>query len=573
MEDKKQTSFSHRSKMPELYIKEKIPLFSENILKQIRSKKYRILLDSQIDQKKLIIHDLFLKKFGPNFFKKDNIVDEFKIMFGKYILNLNEKSLNKNKSEDINKKKKKKSTQKELNTKINMGNMTYLNLKEKVVSNNSSMNDKLFFLSKNLSISNKEKNVITNIAPRKKKSSISNNKIINSKNEKINNKDINKKNNKNIDIEKKNFSKNINIIKNKEKEKGKENLKTFGNSLSQKNIIIPYNNFNSKKYLISNKTREEINLETLSSYNQQHYETEKMNKNFLSTNNLKLNRYETKKDNNSNSLMSNSQTAFYSPQISNFILPKYNNTLPYTDRKKLKSLYLMKNMNNSEINNNLIYNQCKSSSANVTNKENKNIKHDIKRYNSIINLSSIKNLKKIKNNINNETNLLKNFIRKSNKRLVKLIDCNFHKNIKKAPLEEMQRRDNFYLVTTLIDKKISNKLLKKLYKQETKIKPILKMSQSDENELTHNKKFEKEYFLKHYKNMEDNIALYFVGDLFNTKNIKFQLNEFKEQRKEIKEKKEKENIIKIKRKLSSNSFQIKKIKFNLMNANIKLKNK
>ena len=188
MEENKRISITHRTKIPKLYIKEKIPLCRDNIMKQTISKKPDILIDSQIEQKESIIHNLFLTKFGPNFFKKDKIIDEFKIMFGKYLLNIAELNLDKNKKEGekMKKKKKKKVNQKELSTRINMGNMTYLNLRENMVSNKSLMNDKLFYLSKNLSISNKEKDVISNFVTKNKKNYlIYNNKVLNSKKDKI----------------------------------------------------------------------------------------------------------------------------------------------------------------------------------------------------------------------------------------------------------------------------------------------------------------------------------------------------------------------------------------------------
>ena len=564
MEENKRMSMTHRSKIPKLYIKEKIPLCRDNIMKQTISKKVDILLDSQIEQKQSIIHNLFLTKFGPNFFKKDKIIDEFKIMFGKYLLNIAELNLDKSKKEEekeiINKKIKTKINQKELSTKINMGNMTYLNLRENIVSNKSLMNDKLFYLSKNLSISHKEKDVISNYVSKNKKNYlIYNNKKLNSKKDKIN-----KKEEKKID-DNENSKENIN------KYKATENSKTFGNSFSQNNIRIPKNLINLKKYLINSKTKDELNLETLRANQKNYLQTEKKNHPLLLYNSNINNMYETKKENNSNSLMSNSQTDFYVPQMSNYIMPKYNKTLLDSDKTKLKSLYLIKNINDSEISNNILNNQCKSLTTNETNKENKLDERSLKKYNSLINLSLINNPKKFKNSIDNETNLLEQYMNNCNKRLVKLIDCNILKKIKIKSFEEIKKRNNFDLVKDLVDKKISKKLLKKYNKDDRKIKPILKMSQSDEDNLTHNKKLEKKYFLKHYKNMEDNIALFFVGDLFKTKHIKFQLKEFREQRNEIKKKKDKENLMKIKRRLSWNNFKIRKIKFILMNKNDKLK--
>ena len=339
MEENKRISITHRTKIPKLYIKEKIPLCRDNIMKQTISKKPDILIDSQIEQKESIIHNLFLTKFGPNFFKKDKIIDEFKIMFGKYLLNIAELNLDKNKKEGekMNKKKKKKVNQKELSTRINMGNMTYLNLRENMVSNKSLMNDKLFYLSKNLSISNKEKDVISNFVTKNKKNYlIYNNKVLNSKKDKINKKEENKVDNENS----------YEII---DKNKAKKNSKSFGNSFSQNNIRISKNIINLKKYLINSKKKEEIDLETLSSNNPNHLNTEKKNNPILLYNSNINDKYETKIENNSNSLMSNSQTEFYAPQISNFVMPKYNKALLDSDKVKLKSLYLVKNINRTMI--------------------------------------------------------------------------------------------------------------------------------------------------------------------------------------------------------------------------------
>ena len=347
MEENKRTSITYRGKIPKLFIKEKISLCKDNIMKQTISKKPDILIDSEIEQKESIIHNLFLTKFGPNFFKKDKIIDEFKIMFGKYLLNIAELNLDKNKKEEekINKKKKKKVNKKELSTRINMGNMTYLHLRENIVSNKSLINDKLFYLSKNLSISNKQKDVISNfVAKNKKNYFIYNNKVLNSKKDKLNKKEENK------------IGDNENSNEIIDKNKAKKYSKTFGNSFSQNNIRIPKNIINLKKYLINSKTKEEIDLETLSSNNPNHLNTEKKNNPILLYNSNINNKYETKIENNSNSLMSNSQTEFYSPQISNFVRPKYNKGLLDSDKVRLKSLYLVKNINDSEMSNNIIYN-------------------------------------------------------------------------------------------------------------------------------------------------------------------------------------------------------------------------
>ena len=164
-------------------------------------------------------------------------------------------------------------------------------------------------------------------------------------------------------------------------------------------------------------------------------------------------------------------------------------------------------------------------------------------------------------------------MKQNNKRLVKIIDYNKGKKIKTDTKQEKKRIDNINLVKSLVDKKTSKKILSKFYKEGKNFKQILKMSQEDDKNINRNKKVELKYFLKNYKNMEDNIALYFVGDLFNTKNIKFQLKEYQEQRNAIKEKMEKEEINRIKKRLITNSYLIRKKRFILMSKNNKDKDK
>lgn len=555
MEERKNLSFCQKMKDQNLYSREKIPLFIENVMKQKISKNSDIFMDTEIEEKKSIIHDLFLSKFGKNFFKTNNIIDEFQFMYGQYLLNIS--GINKNKNNNSDKKnntnnnnkssdngikiKKKKMNEKELNTRINMGNMIYLDLRDNTVSNKSLMNDKLFHISKNLIISNKKRDVMSKyISESKKKSMIFNKKL-----------EIQDNNNTKIqEVRDHNSFENIN---------NNIHIKSFKNSLSQNNLKIPRNVLNVKNYLLNNKNQQKNDSKTSTSNNYRYIESEKQNDHQVLSNPLYIymsntnNRYETKKENSSKYIMSNSQTNFFSPQISNYYFHKFNKTI--------------QNSNDSEISTNLMNNQIKSLSTSEMN-ENKNIiKNQYKRYNSLINISSQNFLSKFKNNFNNKAKLLKKSIKKSNKRLIKLIDYNFSKKMKTDAIQELKRKDNFMLVKSLIDKKISNKVLAKFNKQEKKIKPILKMSQNDEKKLSYNKYFEEKYFLKNYKKMDDNLALYFIGDLFKTKKIKFHLKEFQEQRKEIMKQKEKEKLIRIKNRLLDNDLTIKRIKFILRNKN------
>ena len=558
-----------------LYKREYIPIIREGVMKQSISKKNDIRLDEKIENKKSIISNLFIQKFGPNFFNKYRFIDEFKTMFGKYLLDINGLNNNNYSIKDIIlKRKKKKISKKELNTKINIGNMTFLNLRTNNVSNKSLFNDKLFYLSKNFSISDTEKDIMTNINKRAKKNITLYNKNLSNLNKSKKYNQILTTNNKEI-INKKNSSE---IIDNSDNKKKKKII--HGNSSSQKNIVLHKKFINLKKYLISNKNNKDKTFGNSSSNNQQYYETEKTNNNNLFSNPLLLynnnisNKYQKKDENNTNSLSSISQTEVYNPKISNFILSKYNN-FSLESEGKIKSPYITKNMSDSEISNNIINNYYKSLSTNETNGENKNNKKISTTINSAINLNTKINFKIFKTNIDNQTNLLNKYMNKCNKRLVKIIDGNLRKKIETNEVKIIKRKHNANLVKDLLDKNISKKILKKYNKSMKTIKPVLKMSQNDEKDLNKNKdkNADKNYFLNNYKNMDDNLALFYVGELYNTKNIKLQLKEIVEKRNELKNKIEKEKLLRIKQKLNTNSFTIRKIRFRIMRINEKNKEK
>ena len=549
MEGSKQIANSENEELQKLYVKEKIPFFGEEIMKNSILKNNAIFLHSKIENNKSKIYNLILDRFGHNFFKESNKLEDYKNTTGKNSMNIGRKSHNfiKIKKKTIKQKKNEILKEKELNTKINMGSMTYLNLKDVMVSNKYLLNDKIFQLSKNLSISNSKKDVISEYIKNNKKKS-ENDKIKNNQNsnEKIN---INNKN-----IKKNNFS------------------------LSQQNFSIPKKYFNLKKYLINNNN---INSESLSKNDQINIETEKNNNNFPSTNRILSYKYkanqidEIKKNINLNSILSNSQTDFNSSKISNSLIPKYNDTFHENEESKMQSLYLPIDMNETDINNHIIYNKYKCLSTNETNETNKVNKNHILRNNSLINLSSALYIKnKFTKNLYKKTDLLKNLMTKNNNRLVKLIDRNFQKKINSNSVKEINRKEQFKLIKAVFGDKNTNKIIKKYKKLDKKIKPILKMSQKDENQLITKKNLNKKFFLKNYKNMEDNWALTFVGKLYNTKYIKFQLKEFRDKRKEIEKKIEKENLDKIRKKIILNNIKLEKIKYILLDKKNKFeKNK
>ena len=509
MEEKKAKLINNnnKEKNSELYKKENLPIITKNLIKIKSPKNCKIKLDLKIDQNKSIIRDLFIKNFGPHFFKKNSFIDELKYIFGENLLDISEITTDTQEEENTKKKiikpkkKKLKYDEKTLSTRINMGSMTYLNLMENTVTNKSLFNDKIFYLSKNFLISKKNKKDIADIQSPNKENSKNN----------FNNKNNNLKRIKIKSIlNNKNKSNNINEIEKTQK------IKLFRNSMSQQNINTNKitNVLNLKKHLIYNK--KEKDFETISPNNQQYFDTEEKN-NYININKIT----QENKYSNVNTNFSNSQNDFFNSEISNYISPK-----------KI-----------------------------------------FKKYNSLINLNTFYNKKKFKEDFNKNANLLNNFINKSNKRLVKLIDHNFTKNVEKNALKQVQRKENFNLIKIIMDKKITKKIIRNFNKPNKIAKSVLSMSQKDENKLKNNKKSEEKYFIENVKNMDDDVALFYIGKLFDTKYIKFSLKEYKKKRIEIKKKKENDKFLEIKHRLDSNNELINKYKYKLIQDYKQIQNK
>ena len=554
MEEKKQKLINtDNEKKSAFFHKEKFPTITENFIKLKSLKNNNIKLDAKIEQDKSIIHDLFIKNFGPNFFKRYSIIDEFKYMFGENILDIStittvtQEDKNKNKKIVIKKKKKRKIDEKKLSSRINMGSMTYLNLMENTVSKKSLFNDKIFLLSKNFEVSKKNKKDIDIPNKPKNENSIKN-KINYLKSIKIKSllKNKNKSNNNNNEVEK--FHR----------------IKLIRNSMSQNDINSNNvtNVINLKKNLIYNKFKKEHDSETVSPINQQHFETEEINNNINSISNKILleNKYS-----NLNTNFSISQNDFFSSEISNYNNPKDDKISFETERKNIKPIYIDDNMGEVDITNNIINNNYKSLSTYEANKDMQSPKKIFKKYNSIVNLNTFYNTKKFKEYFNKDVNLLNTFINKNNNRLVKLIDHNFTKNIERNKIKQNKNKDNFNLISAVMDKKKIKKIFDNYNKQKKITKAILLMSQKDENKIKDNdNKAEKKYFIENFKKMDDNLALYYIEKLYNTKYISFPLKEYKKKRIEIKKKKEKEKFLNIKNRLDNNSALITKYRYRLI---------
>ena len=192
MKGKKQESITEEEKNSLFYNQGKFPIISENLVKLNEIKKTPIKLDKLIEQNKSTIYDLFIQKFGPNFFKKYNVIDDLKYIFGQNLFDISElipdtqdEKIIIKKKIIIPKKKKKIYNEKDLSARIDMGNMTFLNLRENTVSKKSLFNDKLFYLSKNFQFSKKNKKEVANNVISKNKNLMKFNSNINIKNIKL----------------------------------------------------------------------------------------------------------------------------------------------------------------------------------------------------------------------------------------------------------------------------------------------------------------------------------------------------------------------------------------------------
>ena len=546
-----------------LYAKENLPIITPNLIKLKSPTNTKIKLDLIIKQNKSIIHDLFIKTFGPRFFKKNSFIDDLKYIFGENILDISEITTDSQEEEKpikkiiVPKKKELKYDEKSLSNRIRMGSMTYLNLMENTVSKKALFNDKLFYLSKNFLISKKNKKEINDIQNPKKENSKNNlnNKINNLKRIKI----------KSVLKNKKGSNININEIVKSRK------IKLIRNSISQQNINTNQNTnvINLKKHLINNNLKKENELETISPNNQQYFATEEIN------NNININKITGEnKYSNMNTNFSNTQNDFFNSEIFNNINPKDDKISIEIDANKIKPIYIDNNLSEADIKNNIINNNYKSISTYETNKDAQSPKKIFKKYNSLINLNTFYNKKKFKEDFNKNANLLNNFINKSNKRLVKLIDHNFTKKIERNVVKQAQRKENINLIKSIMNKKIQKKIIRNINKQKKIAKSVLSMSQKDENLLKNNKKSEEKYFIENVINMEDDVALFYIGKLFNTKYIKFPIKEYNKKRLEIKKKKENEKYLEIKNRLDSNNELINKYKFKLIQVyNKQIQNK
>ena len=637
-----------------LYTEEEIEPIFHNIMTQKINKKLDIILSKEISKRKKIIYDLFQKKFGPNFIeKKPESINHLESLMGKYFFSSKSKFLKKFFPKLYNKFfHTKKVDLEKLKSKINIGSMMYLNLRNHIVSNKSLINDKLFYISKNFTTKD-EKDLVSNLYLKlKKNADKSSNNIHLSKKSLENiskicsNKSLSKfKNIKNNVILKdiKEGKKVIFNINSKENTNFRTlNLDNSKYSKTQKNF---YRNRNKKTMKYNNeKTPEKISLKLLNKSPERYYDKYK---NFYLSNpfymynsniyNRNKNKYKQSKSGNftitqdnriSHQISSKSgnftitQDNYFSPQISfkskntnilknsnynisnkpkNSYFSTNTNSLSLENKtlSSFKNLDLnikMKNINNikndsNNISNKINYNEDLKNTIKIDEKENaKNennnntipINNDFKRGNS--NEFQTKNKiyyflrgknsfekyiksknKKYKKRINSEVKILNNYTNKCNKKLIKLIDTNFILSSKEKQ-KNKNKNVNFDITKLLLDDKIPKKVFIKYAKNKNTIKPIFKETV---NHLTSfdnkNKDLTKKYFIKNINNIPTELALYFIGELYETNHIKFGLKEFTQKRDEQKLINDKKNLKMLRIKSKNHLYKIKQLEYILSN--------
>ena len=137
-----------------LYSEEIIdPIFYHNIMTQKINKRRDIVLPNEINKRKKIIYELLKSTFGPFFIERNaNSLNSFESLFGKYLFSAKSTFLKKFFPDLYNKYfGTKKLDVKNLKKKIDIGQMMYLSIRKNLVSNKSSMSDKLLYISKNFS--------------------------------------------------------------------------------------------------------------------------------------------------------------------------------------------------------------------------------------------------------------------------------------------------------------------------------------------------------------------------------------------------------------------------------------
>ena len=236
------------------------------------------------------------------------------------------------------------------------------------------------------------------------------------------------------------------------------------------------------------------------------------------------------------------------------------------------------NDKNTENENEIIKKEKRKRDKNKENeKENENVKKSTIKIRNIKNLLTLNEKKwsfekklrnksrKFKTRINSEAKILNNCTDKCNKKLIKIIDGNFILSSKEKQ-KNKNKNINFDITKLLLDDKIPKKVFKKHARENNTMKPIIRKTIKDLTKFDKsNKNLGKNYFIKNINNMPTDLALFFIGKLYPTKHIKFELKEYTQKRKELKLIENEYKVKKARERAKFNLFKMKQLEYSLSN--------
>ena len=487
--------------------------FPKNLISFNIEKRKPIILDREIYRKRKIIANIFNKRFGKSFFDfKPEALAIFENNFKKYFFHSKSPLLDQSKVlRKIFKKNIKRRKIRELQNKIDMGQLDFYSLRTKKTKKDvtdSNRNEKYFSHSKNFSI-NPSKDIVELEFIKVKKEDEDN------KHKKYfrmyiqNNKDIYSSKNSDSNSEQIDFS------QNKNKQHTKHSLLTLTNRKTYSNNYIKINenenNIDIKEYNYKkrgkNKT-EEI-LENLNNVNSLYSSFRNKNNNINS-----FNKTVTSELNDINKLKLNSLIQNNSSSRNNSISYKNGYLLqkPFRLQKNWDNFNYLYSTNYNNINQST--NQEKGYNF-TTKEENSN---GVNGLNSLLfkkNKQLNPTKKKVfKRNFDNKIINLNTYTNKCNNKLIKLIDVN-KTTISQNKFFSKKNKDDIFQVDIkklLIDKKIKTK---KPIKNKSEIKQIFRQTQKIANKkLKNNPKKEKRNFAQHLNRMSDDLALLMADKIF-----------------------------------------------------------
>ena len=567
------------------------PTLPMNAMNQKLSNKKSFTLPFEIKERKRAINKEFDKRFGKYFIPYiPEAVTVFEQQLKDFFFSPKSKFLNQFPNLKKTIIKQKKLDMEKLSKKINIGSLLYLNLRDHLVSNKSTLNDKIFTLSKNYSlvedkdelspkIYNAKKKTLNRFLNYKKFSAFLKNQCKSQENVNINNNmEINKTSS---NKDKENCSSFLSIFKNllngnkdmvlKRNEKIKQSVSdNHPNSKRQSLTKFTYssdypndeNNYNPiykktystpffiyKNNILDKKVQKEKkeNTETLTNSNT----SISNNNNYYPFKSNIINNICYKSFDNKNEITENISNETKSNILE--IIPDYKSVLSNNQSKTINTI---KTTGNKEFNKKIFQKKIMLKTSSNCNSA-KNM-FDI---NKIINTQ---NSKKFAKHISSKVQDLNSVTNKCNNDLIKLIYINHGFKIKQKNKTDSQK--NFIINEILSDSKDAKKLILRQKKINNKknIGKILQEAVEDAIGLgKRNKTLEKKIFIKNINHLPEELALYMVGNLFKTNKIKFSLDETINKRNIEKEIKSKNKTQKSRKKAKYNYLKIFRLRNDL----------